>query len=454
MQNKRKYFDIFDIPLIQIPGANTPVLIINGEISVFALFYARELQRLGYAHSTIERKLESIGRLWDFYLSTPEHIHNQSFLNAFCEARIYGTIQFDGSDSTELNWTPPRYKTAIRDFGHVSDYMEFAAGHFGSIALNPKEKAYQGSLEYARQHERKKKYSLLYFSSVNDEYVTKRKDRRIDRYGKSSDENIQYKFFPPHKIIDLINIMTTNRDKMIVFLLAYGGIRISELLHLHVIDISQDKDGTAKIALVNPVEGTHRWIEKKEGKQIKRKGTRRQYLAERHGLLPRNLLSPNDGLYLGWKGMTEDDGTNHVSFVEWTAKEVGQAFYTLHKKYIKEKASYGINNPYYFVAQTGSTKGHPLRITSLDTHLENKFKQIGLDTSNSNVHPHALRHFYGYYAANVLKLDSDTLQEMMHHGSSTSTKRYFKLTKDTIRKAIEDGYNKIVVNQELLACLP
>ncbi|WP_373032383.1 tyrosine-type recombinase/integrase [Sulfurovum sp.] len=453
MKNMRKFFDTFDVPLLQIPGGHAPVLIINGEVTVFALFYARELQRLGYANGTIERKLESIGRLWDFYLSTPKHMHDKSFLKAFCEARIHGTVQPDGSDSTGLYWTPPQYDTAMRDFRHVSDYIEFAAGHFDAISLNPKEKAYQGSLEYARQHERKKKHSLLYFSTLTDKHVIKRKNSRIDRYGKSSDDNIQYKFFPPHKTTELINVMTSNRDKMIVMLLAFGGIRISELLHLHVVDVRKDKDGTAKIALVNPVEGTNLWIEKKEGKEFKRKGTRRQYLAKMHGLLPRNIISTKDGLYLGWKGMAEDDGTNHVSYVEWTVKEIGQAFYSLHKQYIKERAAYGQRHPYYFVVQTGQTKGQPLRMTSLVNHLKNKFQQIGLDSSDLNVGPHALRHYYGYFAANVLGLSADIVQEMMHHRSRSSTERYYKLTKDTVRKALENAYKKMATEYKELACL-
>ncbi len=451
MKNKRKFFDIFSVPLTQIPGGHIPVLVVNGQVSIYVLYYARELQRLGYANSTIVKKLMSIGRLWDFYLCTPEHMHNKDFLNAFCEARIHGTVQNDGSDTTSLYWTSPKYSTATRDFINVSDYLEFSSKNFSLVPFNTQERVYQGSLEYARQHERKKQYSLLYFINKNEEYHTKRKNNRKDKdkYDQS-DENIQYKFFPPRKIPDLINTMTTIRDKMIVILLAFGGIRISELLHLYVFDIKRDNNGTAKVTIYNPVEGQHIWIDQNKKKH---KDTRRNFLEQMYGRLPRNMLLPEDGLYIGWKGVAEEDSRKHISYVEWTVHEMGKAFYKLHKEYIKIRASYNADHPYYFVAESGATKGQPLRQSSLTAHLYNKFRKIGLDTLDDGVNPHGLRHYYGYYAANVLELDSDILQVMMRHKSKTSTDIYYHLTEETIRKKLEEGYKKISNNKELLSCL-
>jgi integrase len=442
MKNKRKYFDLFDVPSLHLPGGYTPVLIINGEISIFALFYARELQRAGYSNLTIENKLGSIGRLWDYYLSTPTYLHNKDFLNSFCEARIHGTVQFDGTDVTGLAWSPPKYKTAIRDFKHVRKYLDFVSDHFNVIPLNPKEELSKKTFEYARQNERSKKYSLFYFLTENKNSFEIR-NTRIDRYAHSNNNNTQYKFFPPTKIKDLINVMDTLRDKMIILLLAFGGIRVSELLHIHILDITKDKDGVARVALVNPVEGQQVWNVVKDGKVVRRKGTRRQFLSEEYGLLPRNLISTKDGLYLGWKGMLEDNSSTHVSYVYWIDKEAGQSFFKLHEKYIIERAKYNAEHPYYFVSQRGNTKGKPWRVTSLNNHLVNKFKQIGLDSSATDVSRHSLRHYYGYYAANILGLDINIVKEMIHHARVSSTECYYKLTNETIRKEIEKGYNSL-----------
>ncbi|HHD78995.1 MAG TPA: hypothetical protein ENK98_05090 [Epsilonproteobacteria bacterium] len=252
------------------------------------------------------------------------------------------------------------------------------------------------------------------------------------------------------KIPDLINTMTTIRDKMIVILLAFGGIRISELLHLYVFDIKRDNNGTAKVTIYNPVEGQHIWIDQNKKKH---KDTRRNFLEQMYGRLPRNMLLPEDGLYIGWKGVAEEDSRKHISYVEWTVHEMGKAFYKLHKEYIKIRASYNADHPYYFVAESGATKGQPLRQSSLTAHLYNKFRKIGLDTLDDGVNPHGLRHYYGYYAANVLELDSDILQVMMRHKSKTSTDIYYHLTEETIRKKLEEGYKKISNNKELLSCL-
>jgi len=440
MNNKRKYFDIFDVPILQIPGGHVPVLIINGRISNYALYFTRDLQKRGYSNGTIENKLKSIGRLWDYTLSTsfPDLDNYKNFLYSFFETRIHGTIQLDGSDPTGLYWSTPKYSTAERDFYNVNEYFEFISNNFNVISTKYEKKIFPGTLEYAKHINIKKNYSLFYHSIKMTNHIKCRVNKRIDNYSQYNSKNLKYKFFPPEKIFDLINAMDTIRDKMIVLLLAFGGIRISELLHLFISDISKDKDNTAKISLANPVESKYIWDVKRNRKIIKQKGTRRRYLAEEYGLLPRNLISIKDGLHLGWKSMNEEDSSNHTSYVYWTMKEAGQMFYKLHKKYIIERSKY-INHPYYFISQNKNTKGEPLRISSLRNHLRNKFRKIGVN----DMSVHSLRHYYGFFSANILKLNISIAKEMMHHKSEGSTSLYYKLTIETIRKAIEEGYQNI-----------
>jgi hypothetical protein len=49
---------------------------------------------------------------------------------------------------------------------------------------------------------------------------------------------------------------------------------------------------------------------------------------------------------------------------------------------------------------------------------------------------HSLRHFYGYYCANVLGLAIDIVQVMMHHALATSTQVYYGLAKSTVKQEV------------------
>lgn len=57
---------------------------------------------------------------------------------------------------------------------------------------------------------------------------------------------------------------------------------------------------------------------------------------------------------------------------------------------------------------------------------------------DTNVHPHKLRHSYGYYLRNVKKLDIREVQEILRHSSILSTQRYTHTDKAHVKKILKE----------------
>lgn len=61
-------------------------------------------------------------------------------------------------------------------------------------------------------------------------------------------------------------------------------------------------------------------------------------------------------------------------------------------------------------------------------------KRIGME--NSGIGMHSLRHMYGYYCANILRIPIETTQMLMRHASVHSTQVYYTLESSVVREII------------------
>jgi integrase len=230
---------------------------------------------------------------------------------------------------------------------------------------------------------------------------------------------------------------------LIFILLAYGGCRSSEILHLFINDISfNEKEQTANITLANPVEGYIEWNKDSKSKY----GLRKEYLWDKYCLKPRNLSK--DKYYSGWKSMTEDDGKKHLSYVYWTNPDMGRLFYKLHLEYMKIRLKINNNHPYYFISLSKLNYGEPLTKNALNDMFNRIIRKIGLNINENGVNIHGLRHFYGYYCANKLKISKEITQRMMHHRSIESTSIYYSKTLETIENELNKGYKNLKDDNE------
>jgi integrase len=243
--------------------------------------------------------------------------------------------------------------------------------------------------------------------------------------------------FPPDKVVELIEALPNPRDKMAIILMAFGSLRISETMHLFLEDAARSFRDTkaAYVALGHPVEGYYEWV---DNKSRSRSGTRAEYLMEMYNRVPRNRMWGMEE-YAGWKGMEVGDKKNR-GFIHWIHEGAGVYFRQLFHEYFNEifrdKPEGWPGHPYLSVKTDRDHFGEPLTIDNLSNQFYAACKKIGLDRRSPGVNPHGLRHFYGFYSADILGVKLEILQRQMHHASPLSTNVYYHVSHLKIRKQL------------------
>jgi hypothetical protein len=420
---------ILDLPIKQIPGGTLPILLVDGKISLLTLVYIRYLKLKGLAPTTIDGKINSIALLWDFFLIYKnKKIEPKTFLLEFVEVCLFGTIHMKNDI---LGWKKKSHEMTNFILVNISQFSRFISANLDAIPLNPIEIKFKNSFEYSFIRDRKKTTDFLFHLDKNKKTYGQWSIRTNKRDKKSG----RYKCFPVNKI-DLFFANCTNiRDELLFYLLAYGGIRISEAVNLYLSDICRDDlCSSAKIKLANPATSKFEY-KNIHGKKVL--GTRQDYLREIYNLSPRNLISSNDVLYAGWKGMLmhfSSKQTGEYSEVRWLNLAHGEYFYQLHKTYIKMMRSKSLErHPYYFVCEDG----RPLTIGAATKAFIRVCKKANINISQSGVNLHGFRHYYGFYCANVLGLDKEITKEMLHHSSLEATNNYYHISQKKINDELQ-----------------
>lgn len=431
------------IPVVERPGALFPLLILSdGNPSVIAATYARDLQQRNRSPEKVYGAVAAIGRLFDFYQIklkgvTQEPWQLRMMLRQFAEARLHGTIQTnDGTDPSGLNWRQVRFNTVKKDIFYINDFSRWFADNFGAQELNPLERKYLSSVREAYET------SIRMHTSLLAHLLPARSDRQQRPQFELHNNTGAHlrdipKSFPPDKLVELIEACPNPRDKMAVILMACGSLRISETIHLFLEDaVSSFRDTKAAyVALGHPVEGYYKWVDQRNQS---RNGTRGGYLMEMHNHVPRNWMEGTKE-YAGWKGM-EFGNNKKTGFVHWISEEAGRYFRKLFHEYFNEvfrdKPEGWPGHPYLLVKTDREHFGEPLTIINLANQFYAACKKIGLDRKMPGVNPHGLRHFYGFYSADILNVKLETLQHQMHHASPLSTNVYYHVSPMKIRKRL------------------
>lgn len=241
----------------------------------------------------------------------------------------------------------------------------------------------------------------------------------------------QYKAFPPQLVIPLIEATPNIRDKIAFILLAFGGRRLSEIVHLFVSDFIP-RQAKLYVTLGHPSYSRYTW-KTVSGKEVS--GTRAEYLKSMFSMLPRNELG-KDALAAGWKGIKFDDEAAKTSDFYFCRNVEGYLFY-LHAKYIREQRGKYRHHPYYFINECGN----PLTIKALKKQFYAACKRLEkkYGISLKGFGPHSLRHYYGFYCADVLKADLLMIQKWMGHAQPSSTQVYVHISPHTAHEALADA---------------
>jgi integrase len=303
-----------------------------------------------------------LGRLHDYFWEAFKDevlsvVTQRKALETFYEARRFGY--------EPLGWLPIAVKTAQDELRIISEFSTFCANNFGHIELNPSEEILVSNLSgkelsmWLFSRRQSQKFDLLFHLKGRDGKKISRKlfspERGLGRRSKDS------KYFPPTRVHEMLHAAKNIRDKMCLMLMFFGGIRISELLHIFVSDVILDRrTGEARVILADPEQGAYNWSDN-HGK--KHRGTRAAFLKNRYGRLPRNSLGASDPYFAGWKGMLLDDSRQKSSEVQWLHESLGRAFWELYCIYMRNYRNHiGDPHPYLFISLDESSFASPLKL--------------------------------------------------------------------------------------------
>lgn len=413
---------------IDAPDARTlPILLeLNDpkhpEVNLTLARYSRFLQREGtMSYEAIQKMVAAVGKLRDFYFL----VYGEKSLIPGDMKSLLEDFLFAFDHGSELGWRPASSQQYARTRRYVCDYVNFL-GDTKGLLLQPNELQF---LKTCRES---------YISSVHAHksllFHTKKRSRKRSAGRKKVIVGLQnYIPFPPHLVHELIECTTNVRDKLILGFLAYGGRRISELLQLFLEDIEIREYGLA-VLLRHPSQSPMTWMNKAH-RMVK--GPRREYLKEMHNVLPRTDHGKLRSA-VGWKGVKFDDLDRMQSEMYFIHGVEGYLL-QLHRKYLGEIRARrkGYPNPYYFVCE----KGRPLSLKAFAGQFRLACRRLEKrhGISLKGYGPHSLRHFYGFFCTDVLRVPLLTLQKLMGHLDPSSTAIYAHISPGTARAALSQA---------------
>ena len=297
---------------------------------------------------TLGDHLRSIGLMFDYHFSLyKDKILGQDdqerFYRLFENAILNGTI-VGNNDPTELFWPSWDEAETVRILGRVTKFLEFAADYVKPSGTMDGFRAVVGAVLADARERRFRNRAYSFFAHLIDQSGS----GRPTYFAHSHARNRRAIGFPSDRLHDLISFTLENgracratrvRDAMAFLLMAYGGLRTSEIFHLWINDVII-VDGLARVFVHDP---QYSKIEL-NGKLV----TRQEYLRQVYDAYPRTLAGIGDSARAGWKGMAHDYGG--YSVVYWIHPDIGKFYADLHIEWVTQLRPSTADHPYYFVS--------------------------------------------------------------------------------------------------------
>lgn len=424
------------------------------------------LVKINKSKSWRSNSVQAIRIFMDFMSANRDNYESATeAFKGFVDACIFGTVDENGEDDTGLYWlgrSKQRVSVLIQHLTEYTDYLADAKDD-EDLRLNPFREAtkYEQLIKLASYYHRKKNTFLSHLLDDNAEREKGKLSRYVNVNNKQSRGVGDVKTFPQEKINSLlmsgfvkkgvsldspINQRIDLGNVLITYLLAFGGLRVSEPFHLFLEDVARDENGVAIVKVYHPEEG----VMNSKGKK---REYRRNYLLKNYGLLPRNDDLCSKGYYAGWKNpVITAEG---FFYVNWFPRIAGVEFYELYKLYVEtvrmkntteldQKGNVIPNSqavhPFAFVNNSGSPKSYPQYIKQFSKAVEN----IGLEARKYNgTTPHGLRHSYGKNLSEA-GVDGKFITKAMHHSSQDSKLVYTEADHQEVTRAMVLGSEKML----------
>jgi site-specific recombinase XerD len=342
---------------------------------------------------------------------------------AFSNALYTGTIE-NRDDPSGLWWRPRQWEDANRLIGSITHFTDWLAKRTDdkNLQLNPWRQAtkHEQRLDWAAYCHRKEN---AFLSHLWQHETRPRLTRAIRGVFLPNDNQAVPKAFPENAFEKLMESgfrrrardsrgSQNLRNQAIVYLLHFGGLRLSEALSLWSEDVTVE-GGEVVVRIYHPEYGLA-----PDG------SNRATYLQIKYGLRPRNTsVKSIDPLHLGWKNPLITDAGRNAFEVFFYPYETGLKFAQLWRDYHllqRVKPRQGDTHPYAFTTSSGQPyshrmfrKAHALAVKSIGLESE---KLLGTT-------PHGHRHAYGQRLARDGG-DPITIKNAMHHASIESSQIY------------------------------
>jgi integrase len=441
---QKKLWSLISLPVSERNGGLFPFLLLgNGAVSTSAARFALALSREGWSDEKIHQSLKAVGRFYTFYITKYGHLENtiinaHDILGSYAEVRFRGSIDLEGNDNSQLFWPRINFSSVHKEIYYLNLFSDFCHRYFNSSNLNPKESRFIKIF---------KSYKDLRIQGLSDALIhldgvrKGRRPRQFELNKRNIESKIKVpKYLTTSLLIDLIENGCKNpRDKILILLMGFGGLRISETLHIYGHDVLGTFPSTnaSKILLAHPSSGLIQIPNETKLERVKRS----TYLSNYFKRLPRNELGIGHIEYAGWKGMQINNQEPEQNYVFWLDElKTGTYFRKLLEEYLSDNRSLFIKNrlshPYLFFNIQRSSKrngyGSPLTYMNAQEIFYAACKRINLNGYS----PHSCRHHYGFYSASILKVPPEVLQRQLRHKQITSTDIYYHISQELIRNEI------------------
>lgn len=365
----------------------------------------------------------------------------------FASRLLSGTVGPDGSDPSGLYWIPTSTAAAKKIIWSLTALTDYLEQKHRAISMNP--------LLPASTAEQRLLYAAWWRKNQNN-FLGHLEDRGMsDTAMQARTLNLRTPMnsggdgvhFSEHKFGGFFHEgLGSNRrdrraavrDQLILVLMHYGSLRLSECFHLFVEDVTPDPIDPSKamVRIYHPEEGRapSGW------RGPHGESTRVSYLRSEYCLIPRNRMQ--DSCASGWKGtvVDHDDMFMHVHFFPSDAAKLFMALWKEHLLYLAQEDR---DHPWALISYSGDVRGKPYTIKSFEDAYRMACRRIGIEPSKRLGHsPHAHRHAYGR-RCRLAGLPPMIIKKTMHHSSVLSQETYTQPTLADIGVAMENAVARI-----------
>ncbi len=357
--------------------------------------------------------------------------HRAEALKAFAEDLLWGTVcNKDGevSDPTGLWWRSTSIANVNQALRRITQFSDWYADKYGTVPLNPERPLATAAeqIRYWAAWGHRKRMSLLgHLKSAKHDGNKARWVREVKGIGKPLVGLNDAKAFPeelidplltkaflvnPHarKLHERYNL----RDLAITALCLFGGLRISEAMHLWATDIpSAPEDPMDEpLWISHPSQGYVRHLDERTHNIVRMK--RADYLQRICGKRP--LTEEIGRKRAGWKSALLHDKARNAFRVFWLDPVGAELFYACWAGYLKTRPLV-LRTPWAWLTK----EGDPVGVASFEESWSVAMRRIGVTPNKiAGTTPHGLRHRYGRWF-NDLPLNDEFKQKLaqicLHH---------------------------------------